>query len=1254
MLTTSALPFLPGRRALRRYSAGLEARLAAEPAFRLLSALLSLPLGAEPLPDPVVTLALRKPIALSAPPAGGRSLALLQTAARWTASGGDAPALYLPLVALDAPNLSPRAVVAGAAHRAGLPAAFADGGRPGLLLVDDWEHLSADRRALWQSFLTGPAAQWPGLRAVVALPEGASWPGYYPVAIAPPDDERLTAWLGHLLPSQDTAPILAALAAEPLAPLRASLADLVLLALVYPLGGLPASRAALYEQAYALVRPLLAADGRSAAGAAPPEAEAAPPLDLGPAPLVGRALLRHYRLARALAGGDDLETLADLSPAERAAVAPLAAGLLDDPSPVLEPLWAAGDDLANLRALAACARETPGRAPALELRLVERLSAPQAPPESHALLAGIAPALPALLAAAARADEAGALAALPAVAAALPAATGVWLGICDSLEAPAALRWAGADQLAIAEPTAELLAATPTGAAPEALAPRAYVAAVSGPAGRAALAASALRGSLLALFLEPRAGERRAAAARALILDPQVPEAMRALALGHAGGDEVVERAAGSDAPALRRAALAAIAAAEPSSALAALGRALALSAASPRARQEVLDTIASLAHPGATRALTVAALDQALPLTARLRAVDLLAGRGGEGALVLRRVLATAGLPVALRCAAAGHLGRLGVGEALPALASLLAAPGEPLLRRAAATALGALAQRPELRERATAALLAGLRRAAADTAVGERIARALGNHPPAPALPALAGPMAPGLAEVLRASWRHIAPVLERTPAFAWPTLELPPPVRLALADALADGGTLADPPSRLAELASRQAARLAMAAAEGLADLAATPAARPGALAALRRAARDEGRSDVARVAMAALAQVGDPAAELAALLDDPAASPSLRWLAVETMGAGPAALDLLRRRLDRGADEPFVQAMIVDALGAGMYAPALPALRRIARGAGYDPHLRRRAVAALGRLDHPAAAAALAALAADQGAGAELRAAAAAALPTTLAPDERQALRQALRAERLAPELAAAIARALVLAGEGEALTHLVRAAQGDTGALAVASIEALAGVGDPSVAPILVRVSQGPLGPPGVTLTAVAALLRLGGAEYEPLVREYLAAPSPPLRIQAHAALAAAFPDDPRLAAPLADPAAPLALRLQALGHLAARSPDAPLIGAIVAAPDEQPQLRLAAATILAGAARGEAAVALAAPLATPEPDLEPPPPILRRRCAQALGALARGDGPAAEEARARLATLATDPDQPAEHRHWAAEALLAC
>jgi hypothetical protein len=917
MPTTTALPFLPGRRALRRYSDGLAARIAAEPAIRLLDRLLSLPLDVPPLPDPVATLALGRAIALCGPPAGGRTLALLQTAARWTTEGGDAPVLYLPLTEHDAPNLSPRAIIANTIHRAGLPAAYAEGGRSGLLLIDDWELLSADRRALWQSFLWSASERWTAFRVVAALPPETEWPGFMPITVAPPNAEQPGTWLAHLLPDQDCATILAALNHEPLAFLRTSLADLVLLALVYPLSGLPESRARLYEQAYALVRPLLdderswtTVDGADTAAEHNAELDAAsPPAGVGPVSTVhiGRALLRHYRLARGLAGGADLVTLSDLAAAERVAVAPLAAGLLDDPTPVIESLWAADDDPANLRALAACTREAPARTPGLGLRLVERLAMPDASPESQALLHSLSPVLPALLKAASRFDETRAAAALPTLAAALPAAYEPWLRLCDDVQVPPVLRWAAADCLANAPPEVAELIAVVADAPPEVLVPRVYIAAVSGPEGRAALAASTLRAGLMALFLDPHAGERRATVARALVHDPHVPEAIQSLALGHVADSEVVERAAGTGSPMLRRAALSALAV-DPDDALVALRRTLAQPEASTPARYEILDTIATLPRPDATGVLARVALDPALPLTTRLHATDLLSGRGGSS-ILLRRMLITDRLPLALRCAAAGHLGRLGVGEALPDLAALLAAPNEPLLRRVAATALGALAQRPRLSERAASALVAGMRRAATDVTVGERIIRALGTSGAPTALPTLTSLLAPGLTELIKATWLRNAPLLERTPAFAWPGLDLALPIRLALLDALADGGTLADPPSRLTELAVRHTTRLAVAAARALADLAVRPSLRNGALTALRGAACDSKRPELARAALEALVQIGDPAGELATILDGPGVSSETRWLAVEVLATDSAALELLRRRLERTADEPF---------------------------------------------------------------------------------------------------------------------------------------------------------------------------------------------------------------------------------------------------------------------------------------------------------------------------------------------------------
>lgn len=1255
MLRPNPLPFLPSGRALRRYRTALQAALAAEPVAQLLPNLLSLPLQLAPFPDAAAVLAHPGPLALIGPPASGRTLAMLQLARSWAEGGAAGALLYLPLAELDAPNLSPRAVIADAATRVGLSPTLADGGRSGLLLLDDWELLSADRRAVWQAMLTTTAPRWRALRAVIALPPGEIWPGLHPLWLSQPDAATASAWLTHLLPGHDLEPILAALEREPLAPLLHSLADLALLALTYPIAGLATSRTELYEQAYALVRPLLGEDGALAQrGQAAEGAGGEPPLPvLGPGatPHIGRALLRHYRLARGFAGGDDLEALANLAPAERVAVAPLAAGLLDDPTPVLAALWRDGQpELGDLQALAACAAESPRRGPLWGLRLVERLADPAAPPEERALLERIGPALPALLAAAATADEPRASAALVAACAALPDKAPLCLGLIDDSSAPERLRWAAADLLADGAVAPELLAAPPSDDR-TALAARCFVAATAGPATLSLLASEPLRDGLAALLADTAAGERRTAAARAVASAAELPDELRALALSAAGDQFLVERSAAESSPTMRRAALEALADGPPEEAIAAIGRNLALPETSELARREALDVAARLDSPAATGLLARVAIDSAQSLAVRLHAVDLLAGRGHGGMLVLQR-LAAAGLPAVLRAAAVGHLGRLGAAEALPLLRNLLEASGPPLLRRAAASALGALGRHPALRDQAAAALITGLRRLGVDTLLGERLAKALGHTGANAALAILASLLAPSLETALRTAWLRRVPELATVPATAWPDLPLADDTRRALMDALADGSTTADPPNSFDELTARQAARIAATAASAIADLVdARPDLRPAALAALRQAAAGELRTDVARAILDALGRAGYAAAELAAILDAPS-TPTLRWLAIERLGVAEGARDALQRRLAEGQDDRFLQGAIIALLGEHRHSAALPTLRRLARASEAEPQLRRAAMVALGRIPEPEAAQALAAIAADGNTPTELRIAAADALPADLSADVRAMLRQAARAARTA-ELGVALSRALARAGDREALPALVRSAQSDHGADAVASIEAIARLGDESTAPLLVRVSQSPTAAPGVRLAAVIALLQLCGAEYEALLRDYLAAPSPPLRLQAYAALAELRPDDPRLGEPLVALDAPLALRLQILRHLAAIGPDAPIVRAVVAASDEQPQLRLVAAAALEKARDPAAAEALAAALVAP-PDEPLALPVLRWRCISALGTLARSGGPAADAARERLTAIAADASQPPEHLQWAGEALLGC
>ncbi|NCC32673.1 MAG: HEAT repeat domain-containing protein, partial [Chloroflexia bacterium] len=229
----------------------IEARLSSEPALRLMEPLLRLPLGFEVAPEYAALSETSTPLGLVGPPASGRSLALMQLAAHWVAQPSDLPLLYLALSDDDLLNLPPRAVLARAAYQAGVPEQFMSHQRPGILLLDDWEVLPLARRAIWQQFLVSAQRTWPTLRIALTLPLGEAWDGVRIRSLTLPTETTIAQWLAHLLPTYDLAPLLAALHAAPLAPVRESLADLALLALIYPIGGIPPSRAALYAQAYA-------------------------------------------------------------------------------------------------------------------------------------------------------------------------------------------------------------------------------------------------------------------------------------------------------------------------------------------------------------------------------------------------------------------------------------------------------------------------------------------------------------------------------------------------------------------------------------------------------------------------------------------------------------------------------------------------------------------------------------------------------------------------------------------------------------------------------------------------------------------------------------------------------------------------------------------------------------------------------------------------------------------------------------------
>ncbi|NJM07665.1 HEAT repeat domain-containing protein [Candidatus Gracilibacteria bacterium] len=379
----------------------------------------------------------------------------------------------------------------------------------------------------------------------------------------------------------------------------------------------------------------------------------------------------------------------------------------------------------------------------------------------------------------------------------------------------------------------------------------------------------------------------------------------------------------------------------------------------------------------------------------------------------------------------------------------------------------------------------------------------------------------------------------------------------------------------------------------------------------------------------------------ASELGECLADSALDAGTRWLAIECLGAHPAALTPMLRYLEGGTLDSFNAGQLIAAIGSHANLQALPVLRRLADDHRLDLYLRLCAVRALGMVADAAAVAVLMPIGTDASAPLVLRAAAIAALPGALDPTVRRTLRDLLRQERQQTELVAAAVSSLGRAADREALPLLLRYAQSERSDEAIAAIEALVAIGDATVVPVLVHVSQSAVVAAAVRLRAVQALLQLAGDEYLPLLQSYLDSRQPALREQAYAVLAAHDPGDLRLRTPLADLQAPLALRLQAMTVLATERPHDPVALAILEAADEPLQLRLLAATALAFSRDTRMQQHLLAIVVDATA-----PPLLARRCFEALA-----DG---EDAATRfvLYQIAMANDELAERRFWASECVL--
>jgi HEAT repeat protein len=1066
-----------------------------------------------------------------------------------------------------------------------------------LLLVRGWEELPVERRDTWRFALQSAAER--GGRVVVALPQyEPAWPRFVPLVVIPPPVPLVARWLALLASPGDCDRIAAAVAPDgPLASCADRLLDLALLAWAAPRHGIPATRGELYALA---LREM-------------PDAE--------------HPQTTRFTLARQIAA-EGTARLAGLAAPDLTEVATLAAELAPTPDAVLRELWRLRGREDAALAFGRCVRESRASNSIWVLRAITVLGRVVAgggslAHEARRLIEACLPALDSALDALAPRRGGrlvrAALRALPRDLALERLERLVYDEASD-----VGVGWLLADTLT--ELTPDDQAPPPTW--PETRSRWIFVQALRGTRGRQQLAGHE---DLIGTLLRGGAGaERLMRVGRVLLGDPASDEPARLAAVemletsGTPAALEALRQASERSSGTVRRRALAALDRLAPEAATASLERA----AHDPGSPWDVrLDALLSLAaSTNGMMELLVAARDSALPLFARVRLVRALwaAGRAGD----LLRLVADVRQSLALRCAAAAMLAELPV--SWPGLPALLAREGISANLRLALCRGIAAAPPTQEPQRGTAtlaqALLHVLRNSGNDPLVCLAATQSLGRlgDPGATeTLVALLGPAA--LEHLLRA----VPPALvEATPARCLADPALPAGLRLQLTTALARAMTPADQPTTLRELLIAEANRLRAAAAQALGRIGGASA-----VAALRAALACDSATEATAAAADALAEVAGGRALIERLAAAEVGG-SVRWQIVERLAAREGETAVLAEALADTSLDPFTRGALASALGRMRYTPAFSRLLWLAEDQHGDAHLREQAIGALGALGVESSEALLE-MACDRRVGERLRGLAAEHLPQPLELAQRRTLRELIRGDAPEPLLVAGVLRALGRAKDREALGLALRYALDDRPEVVRAAVAALAGIGDDSVTPALVRLSQRPSTDTGLRIAAVGALLRLGGREYHALIQPYLNHNSLLVQLQALDALIGSGAVDEELAAMLATGRGALPLRLRLIERLAGSPAATTMLEAIVTSRTEVPQARRLAAEALGTG--GSAALVEALDAAESDDGL-------RLRCIEAL---ARAGTPAAWEALSRVAEEATE----IHVRAWASAAL---
>ncbi len=1188
-------------------------------------------------------------LTLSGPLGSGRGLALWQQAQRWAENDAAPLPVLLALPQIDdgagppdqllAERLDPGRSIADHEpdHSTGLA-----------LLIGGWEDLDPERRSVWRTALLRWPQRWPDRPLIVALPpEEPAWSGFTPLRMRALDDALLAAWLELLAAPALHTRLRSALAnGGPLGTLRERLFELALLLWVAGRGRMPAHRAQLYDQA---LREILADHPETRLSMAQLQHLAAydevPPSALpgliAPAPgkrlVFSHPLLRSYLAARQLTDEGRFGLLRALELPQRIEVARFTAAGLDDPAPLYHALWGSGQTADDLLTLGHCLRERPSRNITWNLRLIGALALLARDgrrPEANTLLDALAPTLDHALDDLIDHGDPAALQSLPRLLALLPhellAPRAARLAYGGAV--PADLAWDLADLLLRAAPEQP---DTPP-EEPQALARWAYVQALSGPTGRAALAKAPV--ALTALTSAPLADQRLLHVAAALADDHELPVAARIAGLAllrqsrQPTAMTVIDRACYDESHELRQAALEMLTERDPDRARAALSRTALDHQAGPEVRIGAIERLAALGGEESLPLLARSAADTTLPRYARLLSISAL-GESTQSSDLLLSLLRDSENDALMRAAAARALGRQRHTAALPVMLGLLSNRSTPsALAAGICEGLG-----DQGNTAATAQLIDLLERCPSELDLTLVIIAALGKLGGADAidqLSALIGDEA--LARLQRTVRGASAHDLAGAPLGSY---DLAPALAQRLEEVRHGAETQADAPSTVGEFFAYEADRLRVASAQALGRIGGNSAR-----AALLAALLDNTAGGATAAVIDVLADEQDPEGQgaLGYLLLNPDADPMVRWMAVQRLQQHPSGDLVLLRSFKQNTLDPFTRGALAEALGQRHTIDALPLLRHIADDASSDTHLRAQVIIALGTLDDPATESTLLGLINDTSADTELRGLAAEHMPGRMTDEARRQLRDLLRRDRPPAPIAAGALRALGRSQDRESLPLMLRYSQDEPPAVAHAALLALRDMGDDSVAPVLVRVAQNPSTDQAIRLLAVGTLLRIGGPAYQPLLRPYLNYGTLPMRMQALEHLLDSRTPLDELLSLLANRSWPLPLRLRLLNHCAELPEAAPALRVLLADESEERQLRMAAARVLLQASDSGVLPVLIELARAPTTELG-----IRLRCIAGLGLL----GVPGDEATPTLDLLAEAIDQPPAVRAGALQAL---